>query len=84
MTVMERLVGSPAALIFAAAWPAAVLVPVTMERPPDEEVNATGIPAMKRLLASRTNAVMSAFSELSEGIVGVLLTSVSEPTKVPA
>ena len=54
-------------------------MPVTA-RPPPFDVKTTGILARKRFWVSRTIAVIVADSELSDGMVGVLVVSVRLPT----
>ena len=74
VTVIVRLVGSPASVSVAVAAPfASVTPPLVTVSPPDVEVNCTVAPLTKLLLASRTSAVIVAGFEPSEGICGELV-----------
>ena len=81
VTVIVRLRGSLAVVSVAATEPLALVVLGEGDcRPPELVENSTGMPETKLLLASRVIAVIVAVSEPSEGSVGVLVVSVSEPT----
>jgi hypothetical protein len=73
VTVMFRLVGSPAAESIAIAAPDESVVAWVTVSPPDEAAKDTGTPLTKLLLALRTRTVIVAAFELSEGICGRLV-----------
>jgi hypothetical protein len=75
VTVMVRLLGSPAVFSIAVAWPLALVTAVVTASPPDVELKTTGIPVRKLLSASRTKAVIVALAELLDGIWGRLVTT---------
>jgi hypothetical protein len=73
--VIVRRVGSPAVDKVAVAEPLASVVPFATAIPPELAVNVTGTWDTRLLLTSRTNAVIVALADPSDGIVGTLLTT---------
>jgi hypothetical protein len=73
VTVMLRLVGSPAAESDAVAVPVASVVPWVTVRPPEVAAKVTGTPVTKLLLAFLTRTLIVADFELSDGICGRLV-----------
>jgi hypothetical protein len=73
VTVIERELGSFGVVSTAVAAPVVSVTPCVTAKPPESAVNATVTPETKLLLASRTNAVMVAGAELSDGSCGALV-----------
>ena len=73
VTVILRLVGSPAAESVAMAAPVASVVACVTVMPPDVAAKPTVTPLTKLLLLLRTRTVMVAAFELSDGICGRLV-----------
>lgn len=73
VTVMVRFEGSLAGLKVAVAMPVASVVAFVTTRPPELAENATVTPCTRLLLASRTNALIVAVFDPSEGICGKLV-----------
>jgi hypothetical protein len=74
---MVRSELSPAVTSVAVAAPLESVTAGEPETPPDDAVNVTGTPAISVLEVSRTNAVIVALADPSEGIVAVLVVAVT-------
>jgi hypothetical protein len=82
VTVIVRVVLSPAVLSVATAWPLLSVTPRVTSKPPEFAVNDTGTPGNSKLLASRAIATIVASADPSEGMEVELVTSVSAATVV--